>query len=398
MKAYKVALISFAVVAMMCVCPFALMADGSDAVNVETGEKGISVKAEDMSKEDINKLFNAAAQVSMAEEVFGSFSSAGYYDITAVEISKGTVERGLAAKITDDSVYYSKASNETYTMTFTATCDSAGNIFDNNEVYAEAIRAIGTNNATIGDVFEITVEGTVTSFEMTYYEFVKNDEGNLVVKVSEDKTYKTEKYDITAKYKYTKDAAPAEANFEFKGFNEEENYEKKTYDFNGVADAQVRSTTPVFVTYDVKQAANATMDCDVKGGKSTSVSYYIDFSPMMKAMSTVYTTAEVNDFDQILPTFDYVGIDSETSLFRTTEVTGDVNTNETMKSFFEGKGKVSEAYSDARSMADDNNGDVVSPSDALNAILIIAIVVVAIVAVIFLVLFILAMIFRRRKK
>ena len=398
MKAYTIAAISIAVVAMMCICPFAVMADDGDAVSVNTGEKGISVKAENMSKEDINKLFSASAQTALASEVFNSFSSTAYFSISAVEISTGTVERALSAKITDNSSYYSKATNQKFTMTFKATCTNANNIFDNTEAYAEAIRAVGTNTATVGDVFEVSVEGTTTTYDMICYEFIKNVDGNLVVKVSEDKTYNTVKYDVTAKYKYTKDTAPAETDIEFKAFTESEEYQKKTYDFNGASDTQVRATTKAFVSYDFVYANSATFDCDVKGGKSTSVSYYLDYSPMMEAMAQAFTLAEVLDIDQTLPTFNYVGIDDETSLFQTSEVTGEVNTDETMKAFFQNAGTVSEAYSDARSMADDNDGSVVNPSDALNLLLIIGIAAVGILAVFFLVLFILAMIFRRRKK
>ena len=224
MKAYTIAAISIAVVAMMCICPLAVMANDSDAVNIETGEKGLSAKAENMSKEDIDKLYNAAAQSSLAMGVLDSFSNSTYFTISAVEITKATIESGLSVKITEDSDYYSKATSQKFTMTFTATCDSAGTIFENNEAFSEAIRAVGTNTTAIGDVFEVSVEGTVTSFDMMRIEFIKNDEGNIVVKVNEDKSYNTEKYDITAKYKYTKDAAPAETNFEFDLFMEVEDY------------------------------------------------------------------------------------------------------------------------------------------------------------------------------
>ena len=79
MKAYKVALISFAVVAMMCVCPFALAADDSDAYDVTPGESGLSVKIDNMSEADINKLFNATEQEDLAEDVLDKFTENNGY-------------------------------------------------------------------------------------------------------------------------------------------------------------------------------------------------------------------------------------------------------------------------------------------------------------------------------
>ena len=111
-----------------------------------------------------------------------------------------------------------------------------------------------------------------------------------------------------------------------------------------------------------------------------------------------YDDTTIFDWDLKANEYGYVGTDDDMNLFDVSDVGTDVDTDAKMKEFLQSVGTVSESYDTAKAIADDNNGDVVSPEAALNLMLIIGIAAVGVIALLFLVLFILAMIFRRRKK
>lgn len=402
MKAYKIALISFAVVAMMCVCPFALAADDSDAYDVTPGESGLSVKIDNMSEADINKLFNATEQKDLAEDVLDKFTENNGYNISDIKITKMSLERGLSSKVAADNLYEGKGMKQSFTISFTATAkNDTSKIFLNREPFGDAVKAIGTNTTATGDKFEVTADVTMYGSKTDSGDFVKNEAGSFVLTSKQEKEYSNVECNITAKYVYTKDAQPANLTVEVKATQESETSVDYKFDFNGVEPAKATAATFISVEQSYVYAANLNTECTVNGNTS-SKNFYVDMAPLALLfggdISIVCQYAEVLDYNISADEFSYVGLDDETSLFAEGDVDPSLSTDAAMETFLKSTGTVSTAYSDARSMADDNNGDVVSPSDALNAILIIAIVVVAIVAVIFLVLFILAMIFRRRKK
>ena len=273
-------MISVAVVAMMCICPFAVMADDSDAYDVTAGESGLSVKIDSMSEADINKLFNDTEQRDLARNALEGFTNTNDYTISDVKITKMTVERGLSSKVTTDSISEYKGMKQTFTMTFTASAKyDNGSIFLNREPFQDAIKAIGTNTTAIGDKFEVTVEATIYGSMSKTSDIVKNDAGNFVVTADKQKQYANGEYDITAKYIYTKDAQPANQTVEVKYTEESETSYDNKIDFNGVDPTKATADTLTYIDQSYVYASNVHTECEVNGD-SNSKDYYMDLLPI----------------------------------------------------------------------------------------------------------------------
>ena len=403
MKAYTIAAISIAVVAMMCICPLAVMANDSDAYNVTAGESGLSVKIDSKSEADINKLFNDTEQAKMARDAFKTFSSTDGFTITDVIITKVSLEKGLSSKVTSDNLSDYKGMKMEFTMTFTANATAADKVVLKNEKpFSDPIKEHGTNMTAVGDKFEVSVEATLYGAETRSSDIAKNDDGNFVATAAKEKTYTNAEYNVTAKYIYTKDASPANFSIKVKSTTEAEESYDRTYDFNGVDVAKVKADTMAYYKDEsVVYAGYVTTECTFNE-KTESDSTYIDLSALAiifgGSINQAYDHATIYDWDLKANEYGYVGTDDDMNLFVASEVDPSLGTDAAMENFLKSTGTVSTAYSDAKAMADDNDGSVVNPSDALNLLLIIGIAAVGALAVLFLVLFILAMIFRRRKK
>ena len=403
MKAYKIAMISVAVVAMMCICPLAVMANDSDAYNVTAGESGLSVKIDSMSEADINKLVSATEKEDMAESVLKTFTSTDGFTIADVKITKLSLERGLSSKVTEDNVSDNKGTKATFTMTFTANATVANKVvFKNEEPFIDPIKEHGTNKTVVGDKFEVSAEVTVYGAETRSSDIVKNEDGNFVVTAEKQKQYTHTEYEVTAKYVYTKDAQPANFTAKIKATSEMEESYDRTFDFNGVDVAKVKADTKAFIKDEtIVYAGNISTECTFNGN-TNSDSDYLDLTALALifggSMKQAYDDTTIFDWDLKANEYGYVGTDDDMNLFDVSDVGTDVDTDAKMKEFLQSVGTVSESYDTAKAIADDNNGDVVSPEAALNLMLIIGIAAVGVIALLFLVLFILAMIFRRRKK
>ena len=402
MKAYRIALVSLAVVAMMCVCPLAVMADGSDAHEITAGESGLSVKIDNMSEADINKLLSDSEKTDLARDVLKSFSSTDGFTVADVKITKLSLERGLSSKVTSDSMAQYMGVNAKFTMTFTANATTADKtVFTNSEAFQDPIREHGTNKTVVGDKFEVSVEATLSGSSTKSADLVKNEDGNFVVTADMQKEYSKKEYNITAKYIYTKDASPANLTAKIEAMQEAEESYDKTYEFD-VDTAKVKAGAMAFVKdSSIVYAANVNIDCTFKGDTKSDYTY-VDLTGLAMILGgnlhSAYDDVTIFDYDISANEYGYVGTDDDMYLFDVSDVGTDVNTDVKMKEFLQSVGSVSESYGTAKDIADANDGNVVSPSEALHLILIIAIAVVGILAVFFLVLFILAMIFRRRKK
>ena len=403
MKAYKIAMVSIAVVAMMCICPLAVMANDSDAYNVTAGESGLSVKIDSMSEADINKLVSATEKEDMAESVLKTFTSTDGFTIADVKITKLSLERGLSSKVTEDNVSDNKGTKATFTMTFTANATVANKVvFKNEEPFIDPIKEHGTNKTVVGDKFEVSAEVTVYGAETRSSDIVKNEDGNFVVTAEKQKQYTHTEYEVTAKYVYTKDAQPANFTAKIKATSEMEESYDRTFDFNGVDVAKVKADTKAFIKDEtIVYAGNISTECTFNGN-TNSDSDYLDLTALALifggSMKQAYDDTTIFDWDLKANEYGYVGTDDDMNLFDVSDVGTDVDTDAKMKEFLQSVGTVSESYDTAKAIADDNDGDVVSPEAALNLMLIIGIAAVGVIALLFLVLFILAMIFRRRKK
>ncbi len=397
MKTYTKALAAIAVAAIMCICPAIVMADGSDAYTKTEGESGLSFEIESMTQAQIDKYLSESRKTYMAADVLESFVySDGFYitadySITDISVTELSVSRAMASSVGDD---YSEYVGEemTFKMTFTATAISSQQLFPDDSSFLVLYKKVDSENAAIGDKFEVTVTGTTKTSYQAEAGIIATEDGNFARGDTDYKSYESNEYEIEAKYTAAGSTTPLSFSVDYtyeSGFTETE-----THDFNGVEESKLTETTKDYVTTVSEHRVRTAYECTVgddsestdnvirtpaSGGESThAIMYNADMKPSV--INYVVGT------DAILVNPNTLGDDS-------------IKTEDGFKAFLEETGATtSDSYSDAKSIADDAYSTVTDAEDLAVGILAIAIGALVLLLVVLVIVIVIILIVKRKKK
>lgn len=404
MKAYLKAIAAFAVAAVMCICPAFALADGSDAYTLTTGEQAHSVDIEDLSTEDIGKLYSSGKQTNLATEVAEAIvDNKGDVAITDVVISEMDIKKAVASKITDSENRHSVTEKLKFKITFTATFDDDGDdvfVGTYGTLTDVVVKAGNHNQSTAGDKLEITADVELTKSAVTNTKFTETEAADFVTTWGEQKESEIKSVDATVKYTYATTEGTSSFSFDFETETKTETVVELDAQFLETEAAKATDTTYVYPDWTVKAASYVSEKAKVDG-ESRSNSATVDMSEFYKAImdndivQPASLAGENVQPDQIY----WVGYSSETCLFLTGDL-GDASLadDSAMNTFLASKGTVSTSYSDAKSTVDDNYESVSSLEDLVNMGLVAVIGILAILVVVLIIVIVIVLIVKRKKK
>ena len=367
--------------AFMVVSASALIADGSDAYTATNGESGIGYSIS-LSGEDIAKLIPADDIEDMAiDHVLETITPNTYYfdlnGTASVSNYEAAEYWGMKVYDTGDSskgVVVTDVSSQTtsYDISFTATCTDTGNeLFRDNLLFIDVIRAIGPENETqSGAKFIITAHVERTDVTISESSYAPNSSAVFVLFAGNEKGYTM--YEVAADVKYVYSASDGERTLEFSLDVKEENGGEMTtaYDFNGVAISDVTMGTHCIRDRHYVDGG-VTERAEVKIGGSTQkmdLGYDATFMDMMAFASSDHLSyAETADGNLVVPEYSFYGTDWTTCLFESSDVaSSDLKSNDAMRQFLSDHGSVVTTFSEAESAADDaySTVDVSSKKDS----------------------------------
>ena len=317
-------MIAVMAVAVMCLVPFSA-ADPSDA-EVKTGEMGIYVKADNVSKDDIDRIFGGSEDlldtaIAMSNLDFTTITAFCTVDDFAVTEAKGEMSR--YSKVNGESIISGGGETLRVKITYDITFNAEGkSIFADTSMYnKELVRYIGDESSNGG---KMAVESDI---EIKESEFHK---GNYITKSDKDCVI-TDGYVKTADevivrskivYTYSENGGSVEKRFstESKVVNfREYSFE---YDFDGADPAKVTDTTPVYVSYEIVEAygkRTLTFDANERSGGYSYIedidqsTFYLENGTEAKGTATVISDVKPMEFT-------YYGDSYKTALFTSADV------------------------------------------------------------------------------
>ena len=359
-------MIAVMIAAAMCAVPLFIIED-SEAATITTGdkEKAVSFKAGSVEDAKFNELVSGPFKEYIASQVLTSIvPSDGDWAISEVVIKNvKDIKMSKGNSVSDSVIKEIDASAITCDITFKATCDNpyGTTLFEPYDGTQTLYKELGTYMVANGDV--ITIEGTATieQYESIESSIVKNSDNNYVVKeingkesqsssfkgkvkvVSLDKTYELETkaengtdvkvtpdYYNAEKIEDVKDTSKVVLTYSFG--SDLVNYVFK-YTINGKSDG-----------YDKKLPSNAFMPFDYMAGTVSEIELMTTGEIIL-----IYT-------GEIAPTPVYyykagTGMPTD-SFFNDSTIALASPTNESVKTFLDGIGDVSDEFSTASSVAD----------------------------------------------
>lgn len=364
-------------VAAMCI-PVSVLSDDSDAFDITKGESGISWQSNELTEEQISKLYDADTKTGLAESALELVVSDGYdYEITEVEIAKATLSKAYGTKITDSEMINTGDDSGTYEIKFKATCKAGHGgyyLFDNTEALRSLMQFVTFDNTTQeGAVFEFDIEMKTIRTESNTYEFVKNKEGNYVL-IKESNDYRM-MLSVSGDVKYTFTDATGEVT---KKFSVDFATDAQAEDV--VSDIEFKGNPEDAVDGDRVYYSCSAGDCktlfrqkytidEENGGDESEGSDFYCPPPLM------YVTVFGEDSLKI-PSYVFypTGVD-ETPLFNSVG-SDELKSNAALKAFLEENGTVGETFDAAKDVAD---SEMDQPPAKTNIGLLIGIFVVIVV-------------------
>lgn len=353
MNKYILAAGVLVLVAAMCI-PMPVISDGSDAFDITTGESGISWQSNELTEEQISKLYDADTKTELAEYALELVVYDEYdYDITGVEIAKATVSKAYGTKITDSEMINTVDDSGTYEIKFKATCKAGhggDSLFENTEALRDLMQFVTFDNATQeGAVFEFDIKMNIIRSDSSTYEFVKNNGGDYVL-IKESTDFRM-MLSVEGDVKYTFTDASGEVTKEFSvDFVDDTQAEGMVFDieFNGNPEDAVAGDR-VYYSCSIetcKTLFRQNYTINEENGGDESEGSDIECPPPL-----MYVTVFGEDSLK-LPTYVFypTSVD-ETPLFNSVG-SAELESNAALKAFLEENGTIGETFDAAKDVAD----------------------------------------------
>ncbi len=392
MKVHSKALAALAVAAIVCICPAIVMADGSDAYTRTDGESALSFEIESMTAEQTAKFLSTGQQTTYAQEVVDKIVyNYSYFDLDDISVKDVSYKNGAAYSIDGDDVKSYSGDELKFTISFTATSKSVGELLTNDKAYVPLMKALGNNARAIGDKLEITAEVTMQNSDNGSAKYIATDAGDFVMTESSGESYQCTDMDITAKFTRASDSSTV--TFEVESEFEQNVYSDIAFDFNGTDASEVTATTIAYETNDTSLVASTYLKCSVgDDSESTSVIYK---SPHHNG-SADYAPLHGEDLE--VPAINYVDGTGTTLIYGISFGDSDLYTESGFTAFLTEVGaSTSTDYSDAKEIADDTYGTVVDEETMALGILGIAVGALVLLVIVLIVVIVIILIVKRKK-
>ena len=383
MNRYILGTVVLALMFAMCI-PISVFSDDSEAIEITTGEAGISWKSDTLDAEQTSKLLSDDQLTDMAKRAMENFLiyESDYYNISELTIKEANISKARGMKVTDGDVTTVGNNSMTVKMTFKATCKEGSGgqkLLKDGSYMADLIKNVCFDNVTqVGAYFQFDIEYTTVESGIVTQEFVKNNNGNPVVeKMTQDLAEKViVKGDV--KYTYVVD--------------EKETVKEFTIDMSNNVSAKGYEIECSF-SGDIKEATESTKV--IKNSNIGDVTYAIDISYTVDGNDfdksvdlssiIIYEIGSATDTATVLTASDvtvptyvfYASSLDETPLFSSVNDTS-LQNNDALKSFLEENGSIGETYDAAY---DNANSEFGSSKSNILLFVGIGVGVVAVVAV-----------------
>ena len=360
-------------------------------------ESGIGYSVKDLSEADLLKLLPADIQTLKAEDVFDEIVySYASFTITDVKITDYEDSEYWSYKVDDGELIQGWSQNNTYKISFTATCDTGGlQLFPNKVAFEDVVKKVGISNETqVGAVFKVSA--TVKNVDSSRVDdnYVQGAD-NWFVKDGEWKQYELRSIDADVTYKYTSDGEK-EIEFEFKEGLEGTSHQSYTYDLCGAKASEVNASTSLaydreFKSFYENDWTRVKYDGDTKGPDT----YLLDPNALPFIDNEFIKSPQFLPGDTSAPAFAFYGADPTTCLFQGASVDESLRSNDAMKAFLEDHGTIVTDFSDADSGVKDTYKDMLN-LDKIGKILLF--IGIGILVVIILVVILIIVLVRRAKR
>ncbi len=260
---YK-SILAVAIVAAFIIAAVPMLSDGSDAATMTDGSAGAGYEVKDMSGDDLAKIFPAEWQLDNAKGILDVIivDDVANYDFSTPVVTEYNASEYYGEKIEGHDHTEVQSHSTTYKIAFTATCNSAvkHTLLENNEKNKDLLKEIGIENQSQeGAVF--TISATVTNIGTSQY---KNTyEGNsigLVKTATWAKQASRWVTDSDVTYKFNDGTGDKTISFSSSNGTESSAIVKTTYDFLGVAIANVTDDTKELIDRDISEYGNHIWD------------------------------------------------------------------------------------------------------------------------------------------
>lgn len=360
MRKYCIALAAIAVVAAMCIAPFAVMED-AEAASMTTGEKGVSFKASTISNDDLDKLMSEEYKQQFAalalSAVVSSVDTDDPYSFDGWTMTDIKVTNMKDVKLAQGEKYATNLMKHiycqacTYDIEVTATYSGvACTMFTLMDGTQDLYKALDGNKIGNGTVLKIKGTMTTGTTLVDEIKLVKNEAGNFVQTQDSEEITREMVFNGTVGYK----SGTIDTEITWKSTAKSNMTQANDYDFGDVKPEKATDTTRVFITPSVKGASEGKFEYkvgDVKGGYSQSID-----SKDLEILITGIITYEVDDATvwngtYTVSSFYFYDATSDRALFNEDDVNdSSLKSNDEMKKFLDKIGTIGEEFSDAESV------------------------------------------------
>ena len=348
MKSISKAMIAVMIAAAMCVVPLFVIED-ADAATVETGEKGLSVEAKDVSTANFNRLVSNLMKEYMILAPLDFSVNAS--DVTFSEV---TLKKGIAEKISDDSIYYNDGSYIKAKFTYQKDLTTSVQLFPKTAGLEDLYRYMGSNMAASGK--NLKIEGTIEMGQdmNDTSDFFKTNENKL----ADDGSTMVNSSFYKASYTVTYNDGSTVKKFDVESSGKQESTTETTvkYLIDDKKDTINATEVLISTTTTNKTEESATYKFDGKTG-----SYEGKDVPQKVEGNFVKETAVAHlDSEDLKPQDILYYSEDGPALFTSPLMVEDatLRDNAAMKTFLESIGTVSDSYSTANSVANSGSADV----------------------------------------
>ncbi len=404
---YK-SILAVAIVAAFLIAVVPMVSDGSDAASMTDGSAGAGYKIKDLSGDDLAKIFPADWQMDMAKGVLDVIirDDVDNYNFSTPVVTEYCASEYQGKKIDGNAVTVISSHEMTYKIEFTATRGNApqATLLDNAEKNKELLREIGISNLSQeGAVFTVTAKVENIGSDLSQKTYETNSLGLVLTKTYERESVKWVT-DADVSYKYNDGTSDKTIQFTSSNGHTASSKVTTTYDFLGVAIADVTLDTRAILNYDYNEFGINQWDT-VEFNKNTlgTDTFLIDPQQSPGYVSVAYGYANIDDVDKTVGNYYLYGESgSGVCIFdQYSDIDPSLKSSEAMKAFItDHSGSYSDGeYDPAKSACDSAYKDV-SVMDELKLALIVLAVVIGAFALLFLILIIvvIVLIVKRKKR
>ena len=379
MKSINKMIVVIMAVTALCIAPLIVAVD-TDAVNIEEGSTGLSVKIDSLTDTNTDKLFTAENKNTIARWALATATSQStdnistYWTLSEVKVTGvKNYKDAMGTKVTGDHIEQIMGGGMECTVSFKATVKAyyTGPLYNYYEGTQDLYEFLGVRLAPAGSTLD--VKGTFTMDVYRYSSsdyFITSDNNGCPEKsVAEETRSSTFKGDL----KYTIDPGGTEKVREYTvdAMSASDIKSTRAYNYGNTDKEDVKENTEVFrtFTYDKYQLDNK-FDYTTNDGSSGGYSYSLDEADVLTPIDT-YSIGYAGDYwlseDMPLTEYHFYGSDDETCLF-TDAGDAELCDDSKMGSFLRNLSgsTVSDSYSDAKSIAESSSASISIGSDGHN--------------------------------